>query len=332
MKYGFKRWIAIFLFCYLGWFYSDQRLSVTVLKDISLFVCLQVILLMIMSFSLRFLRWNVLASALGYRVSNLHNFFIYCSGFAFTATPGKTGELVRSIFLKDVGMTYVDSLALFMFDRYCDLFSLSCIALVFMFSQNIINVTWFSILLFLLVAPYIILNTSFIESRLSFIWERWKDAHRLKHVEKLLASLTRLFSVREFILGIIFGAIAWSLVGLVFYIVLCALGGNLDYFSALGASSVSLVAGALSFVPGGLGVTEYVQSSLLIDLGESEEIVLNSTFIGRIMTLWFAILFGSSCLLIVLKIGASSNVILEGEAEKKQQDNQSLELNRENKE
>jgi uncharacterized protein (TIRG00374 family) len=303
MKYGFKRWIVIFLLCYLGWFFSDQRLSVSVLKNISLSVYIQAILLMVMSFSLRFLRWNILASALDYKVSNLHNFFIYCSGFAFTATPGKSGELIRSIFLKDIGMTYTDSLALFIFDRYCDLVSLSLIALTFMLLQNIIDVIWFSVAIILLFSPYIVLNASVIKSRLPFLWRRWKDSKNLKYVEALICSITKLFSAREFILGVIIGGLAWCLVGLIFYKVLIALGGNLDYFSTLGLSSVSLVAGALSFIPGGMGVTEYVQSSVLIDLGQSENIALNTTFIGRVMTLWFAILFGSTCLLIVLKAG-----------------------------
>jgi uncharacterized protein (TIRG00374 family) len=326
MKYGFKRWIFILLICYLSWFFLDQRLTASALKAIPLLVYLQTILLLLISFSLRFLRWNILAFTLGYRVSNLHNFFIYCSGFAFTATPGKAGELIRSIFLKDVGVTYVDSLALFIFDRYCDLVSLSCIALIFMLNQNFINVDWFSILISLLVAPYIILNTSFIVNRLPFLWAPWKKMERLKYLESLLLSLTKLFSAREFIFGVILGVIAWSLVGLVFYLILGALGVNLDYISVLGSTSVSLVAGALSFIPGGVGVTEYIQSSILIALGGSEGLVLNATFIGRMLTLCFAILFGSFCLLLVLKYrsGSESNVALVLKTTQKQQAEQSL--------
>ena len=49
------------------------------------------------SFTLRFARWQWLLSRLGHRPHLMYSFLAYLSGFVFTATPGKVGELVRII-------------------------------------------------------------------------------------------------------------------------------------------------------------------------------------------------------------------------------------------
>ena len=60
------------------------------------------------------------------------------------------------------------------------------------------------------------------------------------------------------------------------------------------------VAGALSFLPGGLGVTEAGMLALLGDLatGCSRSVSAAATFITRLCTLWFAVVVGLAALLL----------------------------------
>ena len=52
------------------------------------------------------------------------------------------------------------------------------------------------------------------------------------------------------------------------------------------------IVGAVSMLPGGLGVTEGSLTFMGIDKGFPKEIAVASTFIVRVVTLWFAILIG----------------------------------------
>jgi uncharacterized protein (TIRG00374 family) len=60
------------------------------------------------------------------------------------------------------------------------------------------------------------------------------------------------------------------------------------------------VAGALSFLPGGLGVTEAGMLAMLGELatGCGRSVAAAATFVTRLCTLWFAVLVGIAALLI----------------------------------
>jgi hypothetical protein len=49
----------------------------------------------LLAYALRFARWTWLLRRAGYRVGDGRGFVAYLSGLAFTATPGKVGELLR---------------------------------------------------------------------------------------------------------------------------------------------------------------------------------------------------------------------------------------------
>ncbi len=56
--------------------------------------------------------------------------------------------------------------------------------------------------------------------------------------------------------------------------------------------ALATIAGSITMLPGGLGVTEGSLTFLLIKYGASKEIAVASTFLVRVVTLWFAVLVG----------------------------------------
>jgi glycosyltransferase 2 family protein len=60
----------------------------------------------------------------------------------------------------------------------------------------------------------------------------------------------------------------------------------------MGVYAVSLLAGALSFVPGGIGTTEGAMALLLAGLGAGTATVVAAPLISRLTTLWFAVSLG----------------------------------------
>jgi len=56
--------------------------------------------------------------------------------------------------------------------------------------------------------------------------------------------------------------------------------------------SFSTIIGAISMLPGGLGLTEGSLTYLLMEKGITADISVATTFIVRAVTLWFAVLVG----------------------------------------
>ena len=80
------------------------------------------------SFMLRFARWQWLLSRLGHRPPLMYSFLAYLSGFVFTATPGKVGELVRIRYLSPAGAPPKDTIGVFVFERLFDLLAVLILA------------------------------------------------------------------------------------------------------------------------------------------------------------------------------------------------------------
>ena len=70
---------------------------------------------------MRFVRWQLYLSTLGHPVPILSSCMIYFAGFAFTTTPGKAGEMLRGVFLGSRGVPFVHSTAAFLSERLSDL-------------------------------------------------------------------------------------------------------------------------------------------------------------------------------------------------------------------
>ena len=77
--------------------------------------------LSLFNYGLRFLRWHTYLRALGARVTLGRDLLIYVAGFAFTVTPGKAGEAVRSFYLRGVGVPWSPGLAALAVERVLDL-------------------------------------------------------------------------------------------------------------------------------------------------------------------------------------------------------------------
>ena len=56
----------------------------------------------------------------------------YLSGFAFTVSPAKAGEAVRSLYLRSYGVTYSQSIAALFVERLQDLLAMVLLASLIM--------------------------------------------------------------------------------------------------------------------------------------------------------------------------------------------------------
>ncbi len=77
-----------------------------------------------------------------------------------------------------------------------------------------------------------------------------------------------------------------------FYILLNLLSLNIPLDLAVSIYAVSLLIGAITFLPGGLGGVEVAMIQLLMLAGAEPSAAATATILIRMSTLWFSVLLG----------------------------------------
>ncbi len=288
---------------FLGW--EDRADIFIAMTKISPPGVILVLGLSLANYLIRFGRWQWYLTHLGYQVPIPAGLQYYLAGFTFTVTPGKAGEAVRSIYLKRHGIPYARSLSAFFAERLSDVIAmllLSCLV-AFQFPQYRIPVSVVvpATLLFLLV-----IQQAPVLTRLQTTLTKWTGTGISKIIDQLfllVISAARLLRVKMLFIGLALGIIAWGAEGLAFYCILRFLDIDSPVWMAISIYSISLLLGALSFLPAGLGSTEAVMVILLVLIGASHGSAIAATVICRVTTLWFAVVLGSVVMLGTPAIG-----------------------------
>lgn len=251
------------------------------------------LLLSLANYGLRFARWQFYLEALGHAVPRAPSSTIWFSGLALTTTPGKTGELVRGLFLRGRGVPFVRSTAAFLFERLSDLVAVVLLTLpgVAMWAHGRVVVAVALLAIALLAVT--IARADVLALRVA----PWRD-----HGPRLVRLATRLVDLfvearachtpALMARATVLSFVAWAAEAVAFHVVLTRMGLDLGLGWAMFVYALAMLAGALSFLPGGLGGTEAVSIALLISAGVSESQAVAATILIRITTLWFAVVLG----------------------------------------
>lgn len=247
-----------------------------------------------LNFALRALRWQAYVGHLGYQLPWGRNLRIYLAGFVLTVTPGKLGELMRGTLLKPHGVPYAASNALFLAERVSDLLAVLLLcALVFRGHPAALP-----LLALALVAVLGLAWGAHHEPLLGWLGRRGaaghsRWAHAAAHVAGLMREFRRCFEWRILWPGLLLGFLAWGAQGLAFWWGTAALGGQIDWASACFIYGFALIAGVLSFLPGGLGGAEAAMIGLLVWQGVTADIAVAATLLMQLTALWFAVAVGA---------------------------------------
>jgi len=260
-----------------------------------------ILFLSLVNYALRFVRWQWYMRALsGVTVPLWRHVLIYFSAFALTTTPGKAGEIIRSLYLKPLGISLSQSVSGLFVERLIDMFAIVLLSVYALASYG--NET-------LKVSAVIIVAIVFMTLPLLHFRPLWLVIER--HSSRLPAPLqrvvlklchlvqdsARILKNRHLYGGLLIGFVAWFCEGLGFYVLLQALDVKLTVPMAVGVYSSGMLAGAISFMPGGLGGAEAAMTWLLLTLGTAKPVAILATVVCRIATLWFAVALGAlACL------------------------------------
>jgi uncharacterized protein (TIRG00374 family) len=248
--------------------------------------------LSLVNYGLRFSRWHMYLGAMGQRVPPWTSLRIYLAGFALTTTPGKVGELLRSALLVQWAVPLKKSIAAFFSERLSDLLAIVLLALLGL-AYHPRGMSWMAVGAAGLAAALVVLSN---QRLLAWFHRKLRGTGRisaaLRHVSETLIEASRCNTPAVLALATIASVVAWAAEGLAFHLVLQRMGDPLPLALAVSIYATSMLAGALSFMPGGLGGAEAVMVALLVWQGMDTGTAVAATLIIRLTTLWFAVVLG----------------------------------------
>lgn len=247
---------------------------------------------------LRFARWHLLLQRAGYGVALWPGLLAYVAGFAFTATPGKLGELVRIRYLGRCGVPAARVVAAFVYERALDLLVMLSIACMVANALGMLPVV--AVFAGSVVCAVVMVARS--PQWLTSISDRVR-ARNHDRVSSLIAVLGDGVTLtgawmnrRDLVVSLALGAAAWSVQSLAFVWLLDRLAITVDFSTAFAIFPLAQLAGAASMLPGGIGSTEAVVVAVLVAGGGTAAASTLAAVGMRIATLWGAIVWGLAAL------------------------------------
>jgi len=247
-----------------------------------------------LSWLLRYARWQWLLHRADNGTLLGHGLLAYLAGFAFTATPGKVGELLRIRYFADLGVPSWRVLAAFVYERGFDL------ATVLMLSAFAASRTDIFILAAAFVAVCIgaVVLLAYRPALLAHLaeharqWGLTRLGGLLETLRDGLAGSRLWFTPLDGLVSFGLGLLAWALTSLAFIYLLQVLGVALPSGFALAVYPMAMLAGAASMLPGGIGSTEVAIVALLSAHGVTLATATLAAVGIRLATMWFAIICG----------------------------------------
>jgi uncharacterized protein (TIRG00374 family) len=278
---------------FIAWSGTDAVLDA--LSRISQTGLALILSLSLLNYVIRCTRWQWWLRRLDHRVPMRLNALYYFAGFAFTTTPGKAGEAVRSVYLKRDGVSYPTSLAAFFVEKLADLGAMLFLAALaaWLFPRYRLLIV---LVLALLVAVSVVVHYRHAVYQRLRPWHarlpaQWRA--RLSHADQLVSRASVLLRSDVLSTSLFLGILAWGAEGVGFYYLLQFLHIETTLALAIGIYALSMLAGALSFLPGGLGSAEATMVLLLSLSGAGQAEAVAATLVCRLTTLWFAVALGS---------------------------------------
>jgi len=272
---------------------ADYQTIARELANFPLDRLIQVLLLVCIGWLLRGWRFYYYLKVCGEQVPLGYSVAAFLAGFALTGTPGKVGEAVKGVFLKqDYGVSVTKVVGILVIERLMDLWGVLLLGSISLLMFK----GWEKI--FALCTAAVLVGGIFLcmERIYRPVLERLGRISFLSWVSNRVLSILltgrQLMTPRVFFAGLVLSTVAWGLESVSMYLILQGFDLHATLLQANFVYCLSTILGALSMLPGGIGGTEAGMVGLLGFLGISYSQGLPSVILIRLCTLWLAVLVG----------------------------------------
>jgi len=262
------------------------------------------------NYLLRFAKWELSLSWLRVRddapsLTRGRSLLIYLAGLSMSVTPGKVGEVLRSMLLRaSDGIPFTRTAPIVVADRLTDLVALVLLAAIGV-AERPEYVPVLVVTIGLVIIGAVVLGSPRL---LDGLLDRFARIQRLEglvaRARPLVASSVTLMRPGPMAWLTVLSVAGWGLECIGFWLIV-------DGFTGVDASlrtctllwSAGTLVGALSFLPGGLGATEgsLVVATTRLVAGATQSISVAASLLGRIATLWYGELVGGVALALFLR-------------------------------
>ncbi|MFX1515627.1 MAG: YbhN family protein [Promethearchaeota archaeon] len=309
--------LAIFVYLIIMIF-SDWEDLIHQIINVDLMVVILAVLLSLSNYFCRFFKWVLFTRSLELDIPLKDNFLIFFAGLSLSITPAKVGEAIRAFFLqKTSSVDLSKGLASTFSERLIDLLAVTILALmgtlVLGFQQSVDFLPILLIILLgILIGVVIFLFDPFYNI---FSWifrlEPWSGIGQ--KIDKFRSDVVVTFHYDVFLGALLLGIIGWACEGVGFFLLARSLGIAITFEASIFIYATSSLLGAISFLPGGLGVMEGSMELFLFNLLEIEKLSTAGALVIliRVTTLWFGVTLGLIFLLLITqRLGRNSSKLV----------------------
>ncbi len=274
--------------------YSDiHKISLEFLK-IKVEYIIPILALELLAFIVRGIRQRVFLAKLGIKVSMIQSCKIFMAGYSMIATPGGSGEIIKSHFLKqNHGTSFSKTIPLVFIERFHDLLAATTIIAITLF----LSYHWEGMAITvlsssLLVLIYIFLRNMKLMSKIQIKLSTVKILRKFIPTSEFNEGLNSLVTPKITLFGWLISFPSWFIEAISAYFAFLSFGINLNFIDTTQFTFSSTLFGALSLLPGGIGVTEGSLIGLIISKGVQFATASALVLFIRLTSIWFATALG----------------------------------------
>ena len=252
------------------------------------------------NYAVRFVRWQMYLRHQQVAVPASSSALVFGSGLSLSITPAKLGELVKSYLLRELhGIPQTVTAPIVVAERVTDLVALLVLAVIGVAVYGVettlvlaaAGVVGFGLLLIAWPRP--------TRALIDLVTRPRRTRRFREPMHEMYGGLAKLCRPRLLIVATAIAVPAWACECVGFAMIVNAFAGaHVDLGLAMMIYASTTIAGALSFLPGGLGVTEGTMTILLVQTASKldQATAVDATLLTRLATLWFAVVLGLVCL------------------------------------
>ncbi len=259
----------------------------------------------LLNYALRWLKWDYYLRRMdmGDGVSRYDSALLFTSGMVMAVTPGKVGEVLKSYLLRRINGTPVSASApIVLAERLTDGLAMLLLMGLGLTLYPAARPAFAALVVLSIVGIVVLQFRPLCERIIALIARLPLGARLAPRLLMVYNSTTRLLSWRLLLVSTLISLVSWFGECVALYYVLLGLGLPADERLVLVATFVfaaSTLFGLVSFLPGGLGVSEASSTGLLVALAPmASGPATTATIIIRFCTLWFGVTLGAAALLV----------------------------------
>jgi uncharacterized protein (TIRG00374 family) len=260
--------------------------------------------LVTLSYVGRFFRWVYYLKVLKVSVPTGMNAAIFASGLSMAVSPGKLGEVLKSVFIRRTsGAPIARTAPAVVAERATD--GTGMVIWGFLGAFALALPPW-TMLMFLAVAAFgiAVLRSKRLSLAVERVMAKLPLLNRFApHLSDFHGASNALLAVGPLLIGTVISFLSWGLECTGVYLCAVGLGVDRPFLLIVFVFATSSLLGVVSMLPGGIGAVEaglYGQFVAVANLSTGVAGAL--TLIIRLATLWFATLLGICGLILVQRL------------------------------